>query len=56
MLSTDQRPHEVRFSLLADLYYKLGERERCTSMLVRPTEGESVLWAPALVARTAGVR
>lgn len=46
MLSADQRPHGVRFGLLADLCYKLGERQRCTSMLVHPKAGETVLWVP----------
>lgn len=45
-MSTDQRPHAVRFSLLADLCYQLGERRHCASMLVHPREGESVLWVP----------
>ncbi|WP_165964008.1 hypothetical protein [Actinomadura sp. KC216] len=56
MLSTDQRPHEVRFSLLADLYLKLGDRELGTSMLVHPTDGESVLWVAGRGLRTVGVR
>lgn len=45
-MSADQRPHAVRFSLLADLSYKLGERQHCASMLVHPRTGESVLWVP----------
>lgn len=45
-MSADQRPHAVRFSLLADLSYKLGERQQCTSMLVHPSRGEAVLWVP----------
>ncbi|CNE21753.1 Uncharacterised protein [Mycobacterium tuberculosis] len=45
-MSADQRPHAVRFSLLADLCYKLGERQQCTSMLVHPRAGETVLWVP----------
>ncbi|URM99442.1 hypothetical protein LUW76_36850 [Actinomadura madurae] len=45
-MSADQRPHAVRFSLLADLCFKLGERQQCASMLVHPTRGEAVLWVP----------
>lgn len=44
-MSADQRPHTVRFGLLADLCFKLGERQ-CASMLVHPTRGEAVLWVP----------
>lgn len=45
-MSADQRPHVVRFSLLADLCLKLGERQQCASMLVHPSRGEAVLWVP----------
>ena len=45
-MAADQRPHAVRFSLLADLCYKLGESQQCTSMLVHPSRGEAVLWVP----------
>ncbi|GAA4240861.1 hypothetical protein GCM10022254_67300 [Actinomadura meridiana] len=55
MGSTDQGPHEVRFGLLADLCFMLGERQRCTSMLVHPRAGESVLWVRAWPSRWLGV-
>ncbi|MFI0355455.1 hypothetical protein [Actinomadura sp. 9N407] len=45
-MSTDLRPHEVRFGLLAHLCYKLGERQDRTSILVHPQRGEPVLWVP----------
>lgn len=38
-------PHAVRFGLLTDLCFALGERG-CTSMLIHPSLGEAVLWVP----------
>jgi hypothetical protein len=45
-MSADRQPHAVRFGLLSDLCYALGEQQKCTSMLVHPRHGEAVLWVP----------
>lgn len=46
MTSVDQRPHAVRFNLLAHLCYALGDQQECGSMLVHPRRSETVLWVP----------
>lgn len=43
--ATPPTPHTLRFRYLAGLCFTLG-RYRCTSMLIHPRTGETVLWVP----------
>jgi hypothetical protein len=45
-VTADTRPHAVRFGLLAQLCFKLKERQGCGSLLVHPRHGEAVLYVP----------
>ncbi|MFI0445129.1 hypothetical protein [Actinomadura sp. 6N118] len=44
-MTAHQHPHALRFRLLVDLCYALGE-QGCASMLFNPLRGETALYVP----------